>query len=122
MQRSSRQRGLFLLAILFAAGPFVAALTRALGTGTDFRMLLMAIPAFLIVGAIMAFGNAPSRKASGVLTLSVVAFVVAAVVAASVAYLLGARANFGVWAVAIVFALFFATGSALHAFSRTSTS
>ena len=117
MQRSRRQHGLVLVAMLFAAGPFVAALIRAVGTGSDFRLLWIAIASFIAANVIMAVGTASGRTSSVVLA-SVVTFVITALVAASVAFLLGARAAVGVWAIAIVFALFLTVGGALFAVSR----
>jgi len=52
--------------------------------------------------------------------LSLLTFAVSTIAAVSVARLLGARAVFGIWAVAIVFALFFTASQALYTLSRAS--
>jgi hypothetical protein len=53
-----------------------------------------------------------------VLRLSAVAFLVSTLLAVLAARLLGASAAFGIWAVAIVFALFTTGGQALYSLSR----
>jgi uncharacterized membrane protein len=121
MTRSRREQMMYLFAILFAAAPFVAASFRAFSTGTDFRMLWMAFAAFLATVGVMAVGKARSRRGKSLLGLSTVAFVVATLVAGSVAYLLGARAPFGVWAVAVVLSFCCAAGCAFYALSRPQT-
>lgn len=118
MRRSPREQLTLFLSILFAAAPFVAALIRAFSTGSDFRMLWMAFASFLAAAGVMAVGKARSRKPNVVVTLSVVALVIATLLAGSVAYWLGARAPFGIWAVAFVLSLFSTASCVLYARSR----
>ena len=101
------------LSILFAAAPFGFGLFRAITTGNDFRMLWMALAAFLGLAAVAAVGKPTSAAAS-----SAIAFIVATVFAAVVAYILGATAAAGVWGVAIVFGLCCAASHALWRISR----
>jgi heme A synthase len=118
LRRSSRQQLFLFLSILLAAGPFVAAAIRAFSTGNDLRMLWMAFASFLAAAGVMAVGKARSRKPNVVVTLSVVALVIATLLAGSVAYWLGARAPFGIWAVAFVLSLFSTASCVLYARSR----
>jgi len=93
------------LAVLFAAAPFVFGLIRLVTAG-DYRMLAMAAVAFIGVTAVRMIRReiAPSTAAI---------FFVATVLAATVAYVMGARAAFGVWAVAIVFGFCYAASNTL---------
>jgi hypothetical protein len=109
---------MFLFAILFAAAPFVAGSLRAFGTGSDFRMLWMALASFLGATAVLAIGNARTRKGNAPVPIAIAAFVVATLLAASVAYLLGARAAFGVWAVAVVLSFCCAASCGFYLLSR----
>ena len=88
------------LAVLFAMAPLAFG-SKRLMDAHDYRMLAMAVAAFAGTMIVTAIGR--SRGGSGV--SAGVVFFVATVIAACVAYLLGARAAAGVWPVAIVFGL-----------------
>jgi O-antigen/teichoic acid export membrane protein len=105
------------LSILFAAAPFVAASIRAF-SGNDLRMLWMAIASSVGAAGVMALGKARSQELNSVGMLSVLALVIATLLAGSVAYWLGARAPFGIWAVAFVLSLFSTASCVLYARSR----
>jgi hypothetical protein len=117
MKRSARQRAIYALSILFALAPFAFGLIRAT-EARDPRLLWMAVAAFLGAALIRMFAKDRSRKPNAILALSAVTLVVAAVLAASVAYLLGATAVAGIWPVAFVLGLCLAASYALYARSR----
>jgi hypothetical protein len=106
------------LAVLLALAPFGAALIRFSQTRSDVRYFWVALAAFLGALIVMLIGKAGTQKKDVVLRLSAVAFVVSTLLAVLAARLLGARAAFGIWAVAIVFALFSTAGQVLYALSR----
>lgn len=105
-------------AILLAAAPFGVAVIRVLRTGSDVRYFWVALAAFVGSGLAMSIGRARSDAGETLLRLSVLAVVLSTIAAVSVARMLGARALFGIWAVAIVFAIFFTASQALYTMSR----
>ena len=102
MRLSLRERATYFLSILFAAAPFVAALIRAVSTRHDLRLLWMAIAASLGAALVMAFGKARQGTRALLLRRAAVSLVIATLLAAATAYLLGATAAAGVWPVAFV--------------------
>lgn len=120
MSNSARQRVSFVLSILFAAAPIVVSLVAALGRRHDLRWLWMALASFLGAIAVRALAK-PQREPGAVTAVSALTFVVAAIAAALVARLLGARAVFGIWAVACVLSFCWAASFALASFSRSRT-
>jgi len=106
------------LAVALALAPFGAALIRFIQTGTDFRYFWVALAAFFGALIVMLIGKAGTQQKSVVLRLSAIAFLVSTLLAVLAARLLGASAAFGVWAVAIVFALFFTASQVLYSLSR----
>jgi hypothetical protein len=106
------------LAVALAFAPFVAALIRFTQTGSDVRYFWVALAAFFGALIVMLIGKAGTQRKDVVLRLSAVAFLVSTLLAVLAARLLGARAAFGIWAVAIVFALFSTAGQVLYALSR----
>lgn len=109
-------------AILLAAAPFGVAVIRVLRTGNDLRYFWVALAAFVGAGLAMSIGRARGDAGVTLFRLCVLTLAVSTIAAVSVARLLGARAVFGIWAVAIVFALFFTASQALYTVSRTSRS
>jgi hypothetical protein len=106
------------LAISLAIAPFVAALIRYTKTGSDGRYFWVAVAAFLGALMVMLIGRAGTQRKDVVLRLSGVAFLVSTLLAVLAARLVGASAAFGIWAIAIVYALFTTAGQALYALSR----
>ena len=106
------------LAAALALAPFGAALIRFTQTGTDVRYFWVALAAFLGALMVMLIGKGGTQRKDVVLRLSAIAFVVSTLLAVLAARLLGATAAFGIWAVAIVFALFTTAGQAMYALSR----
>jgi len=106
------------LAVALAVAPFVAALIRFSQTGTDVRYFWVALAAFLGAFTVLLIGKAGTQRKNVVLRLSVVAFAVSTLLAVLASRLAGANAAFGIWAVAIVYALFTTAGQTLYSLSR----
>lgn len=102
MSASSRRISLS-LSWLFAAAPFVVALIRFKSAG-DLRMLWMALASTAGIAVLYAL-----RRRSAVLAL-----VVTTLIAAGVAYLLGATAAAGIWPVALAFGISWMASVALY--------
>lgn len=105
-------------AVALALAPFVAALIRFTQTRTDVRYFWVALASFLGALIVMLIGKAGTQRKGVVLRLSAIAFLVSTLLAVLAARLLGASAAFGIWAVAIVYALFTTAGQALYSLSR----
>jgi hypothetical protein len=88
-----------LLAILFTLAPFVAGAVAALSVRRDVRMLWMALAATIVARVIIGVMGARSQKSR-----AVAAFVGGTLAAVVVAVVAGAKAVFGVGAVAVVLA------------------
>ena len=100
---------MIVLAVLSALAPFVFGVIRAVTTGHDYRMLAMAFVAFLGVLVLTAIG-----RSGGAATSTPAVFFVATILAACVAYLMGATAAAGIWPVAIVFGACYAISNVLR--------
>jgi hypothetical protein len=109
---------MYALSILFAVAPFAFGLFRFLETRSDVRMLWMAFASFLGALLVRAIAKRRGRKPNVVLTFSAVTLVVATLLAAATAYLLGATAPAGVWLVAFVLAFCWVASYAFDALSR----
>jgi len=105
----------FLLAILFTIAPFIAGSIAALGARHDLRMLWMALAATVVARLVTAMLLRSGRRR---VVVSGVGFAAAAVAASVVAVAFGARAVFGVVAVAVVLAACATAGAVLGATSR----
>jgi hypothetical protein len=106
------------LAVALGIAPFVAALIRFAKTGTDVRYFWVAFAASLGALMVMLIGKAGVQRKAIVLRLSAIAFLVSTLLAVLAARLAGATAAFGVWAVAIVYALFSSASQVVYALSR----
>ncbi len=122
MKRSPREQVIYVLAIFFAAGPFVAGLFRAISTGTDLRLLWMAFASALGATAAIAIVRARGGQSKSAVTLFAAVLVVATLAAGVVGFLLGATAGPGVWMVAFVLGVFLAASCALYSRSRPARS
>ncbi|HEX8850638.1 MAG TPA: hypothetical protein VF761_14005 [Gemmatimonadaceae bacterium] len=118
MQRSPRQRNLYVLAILFAIAPIAFSLIRALRAQHDFRMLWMALVALVGTVVVMAAGGAGRRSRRGLLQIAIVALIVAVLLAGWTAMRLGATAAAGIWPVAFVLSFCWVTSYVLAALSN----
>jgi hypothetical protein len=105
-------------AVVLALAPFGAAMIRRIQTGTDMRYFWVALAGFLGALVVMWIGRARAQARGVVLRLSGIAFLVSTLLAVLAARMLGASAAFGIWAVAIVFALFFTASQVLYSLSR----
>jgi len=114
-----RKQGLFIFSLLFAAAPFGAGLIRAIQTGSDLRLLWMAIGAF--VGGIVAIMIARSRGPTSLFSQAATAFILSGALTAATGYLLGARTGPGVAMIAIVFGLCWGASAVLVSRSRAVT-
>lgn len=99
------------LGALFFAGPFVAGTIAAAGARRDFRLIAMAVVATITAWLIRPRSGAPGVQAG-------LAFAGASVAAITTAVIAGARAPFGVVAVAVVVAAFATAGRLLLARPR----
>jgi hypothetical protein len=90
---------------------------RRIQSGNDMRYFWVALAGFLGALVVMLIGRARTQTRSVVLRLSAIAFFVSTLLAVLAARLLGASA-FGIWAVAVVFALFFTASQVLYSLSR----
>jgi peptidoglycan/LPS O-acetylase OafA/YrhL len=106
------------LGVALALAPFVAALIRFVQTGKDLRYFWIALAAFLGALIVLLIGNAATQRKNVVRRLAAIAFIVSTLLAVLAARLLGATAAFGIWAVAIVMALFTTAGQVLYSLSR----
>ena len=114
MRPSSRKQAIYWLSILFAVAPFAFATIRLLQTRSDLRLFGMAIASFLGTSGVMAIAKGPARQP---LVLFAVTFITATLCAGAIGFLLGATAGPGLWAVAGVLGLCWATYATLHAVS-----
>lgn len=94
------------LGVLFFAGPFVAAAVAAASARRDLRLAVMAVVATLSARLVLHTDTAS-------VTRTIVAFALAFGTGAGAALISGARAPFGVIAVAAVVAAFATTGQLL---------
>jgi hypothetical protein len=107
-----------LLAVLFTIAPFIAGSIAALGARHDLRMLWMALAVTIVARLVTAMLLRGGRRRVAV---SGAAFAAATVVASVVAMAFGARAVFGVVAVAVVLAGCATAGAVLGSTSRPTT-
>lgn len=98
-----------ILAVLCTAAPFAAAAVAAASVRRDLRMLWMAVAATVVARLVLA--ALVTRWGAGI--AAGVALAAAGAAAAALAVLLGARAVFGVVAVAVVLAGCATAGAAL---------
>ncbi len=103
------------LSILCTVAPFVAAAIAAFGARHDLRMLWMAIVVTLVAQVVHA-ATPRLRPAFSVL----ISLILGTIIASGVALLAGARAPFGIIAVALVLAIFATAGVWLRG-PRTNT-
>ncbi|MEJ7758268.1 MAG: hypothetical protein WKF55_01620 [Gemmatimonadaceae bacterium] len=105
-------------AILLGAAPIVFGLFRAWQTASDFRMLWMALAATVFAAGVMAASIGRRRTRHSAYTQAIIILIVAPLTAGGVGFFLGARAAFGLWAVAFVLGSCLAASSVLIALFR----
>jgi len=107
------------LALLAALVPFAFGVVRAITTGNDYRYLWMAVVALLgALGALALAGRRPARPASWV-AASALAFIIAALGAGVVGYIVGARNAVSMFIVAVAFGACEGAAVALRLWART---
>ena len=119
MERSPKHQLSIVAAILLGAAPTGFGLFRAWQTGSDFRMLWMALAATIFTAGVMAASIGRRRTRRSAYTQSIVILGVATMLAGAVGFLLGATNGIGVWAVAFVLSSCLAACSVLFALSRS---
>lgn len=105
------------LSLLLGAAPFGVGVFRAVGHH-DLRFLWMAVVAFIASAAVMMIRHQSDSDLAAILKRSAAAMLVATVLAALAARLLGATAMVGVWMVAIVLGFFSTASHTVRALSR----
>jgi hypothetical protein len=116
----SNRTALLVFAILLAIGPFGVAVLRVVRTGNDARYFWVALAAFAGAIGVTLIVKAGGRARDIIMKQGVVAFLVSTLLAVRVARLLGARSWPAIFAVCIVFALFFTASTTLYELSRRS--
>ena len=116
MSRSPYQPGIRWLGLGLAAAPLALGAVRAFQQGNDLRMLAMAFASLLGVALVRTVGR--SRSQRPIVVFAVATLAVTAALAAGVAFVLGATAAPGIWAIAVVFALLHTVSFVLGQLSR----
>ncbi len=113
--RSTTQRLSAVGAIVLGAAPIGIGLVRAWNANGDYRMFWMAIAASLFAAGtlVAAIGRRRSHRAVKVQAIAIA--IVSTMLAAAAAYVFGATAWFGIWAVALAFGACLAAASVLVA-------
>ena len=117
MTASAREKIFAVLAAAFALAPFAFGSIRAVGTGSDYRMLWMA--AASAVGALVIAAFTTREKGSLALGFVILTLLVSTVLAGLTGYVLGATSGPGVWMVAIVLGFCWAASLTLFSLSRS---
>lgn len=119
MTGSARQKGFAVLAVAFALAPFAFGSIRAIQTGSDYRMLWMAVAS--AIGALALGAFAARRRGSLALGFVILTLILSTMLAGLTGYMLGATAGPGVWMVAFVLGLCSAISLTLFSLSRSAT-
>jgi hypothetical protein len=117
MTGSARQRLFAVLAVAFALAPFAFGSMRAIQTGSDYRMLWMAVAS--AIGALAVGAFAARKKGSLALGFVILTLIVSTIVAGLTGFMLGATAGPGVWMVAFVLGICWAISLTLFSLSRS---
>lgn len=101
---SPAQRLYEIAALVLGAAPIGFGVFRAWQTDTtDYRIFWMAVAASLFAGGTLLAAIGRRRSRHAVKVQGIVIFIVSTLLAAAAAYLFGATAWIGIWAVAVVF-------------------
>jgi len=119
MNRSALQKTYLVVAVLFGIAPLAYGLMRLVSRGVH-DGLWMALAASVFAAGVLASSIGRRRSRRAALIQSFVILVVSTVVAVPTAYIAGATAGPGIWAVAIVMGLCLAASSLFIAFGRNS--
>jgi hypothetical protein len=119
MTQSPKQRMSFVAAVLLGAAPIGFGLFRRVQTGSDSRMLWMAVAATIFTAGVMAASIGRRRTLHAAYIQATIILIVSTLTAAAVGFFLGARAPFGLGAVALVLGSCLAASSVFVALSRS---
>ena len=122
MQRSPRRMIYLIAAVLFGLAPLCYGLLRELGPRHNPDGLWMALVASAFAAGVLAASIGRRRSRRAVFTQSLGILVICTLVAAPTAFISGATAAAGVWAVSFVMALCLAASSVFIAFVRENAS
>ena len=117
MTGSAREKIFAVLSAAFALAPFAFGLMRATTTGSDYRMLWMAVAS--AIGALVIAALTTRKKGSLALGFVLLTLLVSTLLAGLTGYMLGATAGAGVWMVAFVLGLCWAASLTLFSLSRS---
>jgi hypothetical protein len=117
MKRSPRQKTYLTAALLFGVAPLAYGFLRVASRGVN-DGLWMALAASVFAAGVLASSIGRRRSRRAVFIQSFVILVISTIVAVPAAYVAGATAAFGIWAVAFVMALCLAASSVFLAFGR----
>ena len=118
MADQSRARLIVLAAVLFGVAPFGFGAMRAMSRAHDFRMLWMAVSSGVGALTVLAVMRRASATRRAMVARAGAMLVTSMLCAAGTAYYLGARAWFGVWAVALVLSACLTVSAALSVRAR----
>jgi len=113
----ARQKGFAVLSVAFALAPFAFGSIRAIQTGSDYRMLWMAVAS--AIGAIALGAFAARRKGSLALGFVILTLILSTMLAGLTGYMLGATGGPGVWMVAFALGMCWAISLTLFSLSRS---
>ncbi len=102
-------------AAVLGVAPIGFGLFRAWQSGSDYRMFWMAVAATLFAGGTLLAAIGRRRSQHAVRVQAIAIFVGSTLLAGAAAYVFGATAWFGVWAVAAVFGALLSAASMLVA-------
>ena len=117
MTGSAREKIFAILSAAFALAPFAFGAVRAATTGSDYRMLWMAVAS--AVGAMVIAALTTRKKGTLALGFVILTLVVSTLLAGLTGYMLGATAGPGVWMVAFVLGFCWAASLTLFSLSRS---
>lgn len=115
---SPAQRLSAIAALVLGVAPIGFGLFRAWQTDADYRMFWMAVAASLFAGGTLLAAIGRRRSHLAVKVQAIVIFSVSTLLAGAAAYVFGATAWFGIWAVALVFGGCLSAASVLVAVAR----
>lgn len=118
MKRSPTQKLSLLAAALSGAAPLGFGLFRAWRTGSDVRILWMALASSIFAAGVLAAATGRRRTRHAVRIQAAVILVVATLLAGGTGFALGATTGPGVWAVGAVLGFCLAAASVLVEVSR----
>ena len=118
MKRSSRELLFLIVGILLVAAPFAFGLLRGVTTGTDWRYLYVAAAAFIGSSVVIAIGKSQSKTSSVTVGIALIAMIAATLAAVLGAKFLTNTYSVASWIVAFFFAFCTTVGTVLYFVSK----